>query len=115
MMNINIDDDVDYLTEQIRAVHELGRRDDVDDETIYDVSIRWGTALAGRLPRLVHYSASGQLTDFDERRFQALCDELRALSDLIDQFGLAQPTFGDAPAGTKNRRTTPLLGFLRRR
>jgi hypothetical protein len=113
MTNISIDDDVDFLTEQIRAVQELGQRDDVDDETIYDVSIRWGTALAGRLPRLVHFSSLGQLDEADERRFHALCDELRALSDLIDRFKLARPLCTDTVPDAR-RSANPMRRLLRR-
>ena len=93
---VTIDDDVEWLTEQIQALKQLGRQDDVDDGQKYDFSIRWGTALAGRLPRLVHYSSRGLLAEADERRFQALCDELRGLSDLIDRIGLAHPVFTSA-------------------
>jgi hypothetical protein len=93
---VTVDDDVEWLTEQIQALKQLGRQDDVDDGEKYDFSIRWGTALAGRLPRLVHYSSRGLLAEADERRFQALCDELRGLSDLIDRIGLARPVFTSA-------------------
>jgi hypothetical protein len=93
---VTIDDDVEWLTEQIQALKQLGRQDDVDDSQKYDFSIRWGTALAGRLPRLVHYSSRGLLAEADERRFQALCDELRGLSDLIDRIGLARPVLTSA-------------------
>lgn len=93
---VTIDDDVEWLTEQILALKQLGRQDDVDDGQRYDFSIRWGTALAGRLPRLVHYSSRGLLADADERRFQALCDELRGLTDLIDRIGVARPDFTPA-------------------
>jgi hypothetical protein len=94
---ITIDDDVEWLTEQIQALKLLGQQDEVSDGEKYDFSIRWGTALAGRLPRLVHYSSRGLLEKADERRFQALCDELRGLSELIDRIGLAQPVFSDTP------------------
>ncbi len=93
---VTIDDDVEWLTEQIQALKQLGSQDEVDDGEKYDFSIRWGTALAGRLPRLVHYSSRGLLAEADERRFQALCDELRGLSDLIDRIGLARPVFSPA-------------------
>ena len=59
--------------------------------------------LAGRLRRLVHYSSLGRLDDVDERRFHALCDELRTLSHLIDRFRLAQPNFTDASPATAKR------------
>jgi hypothetical protein len=88
---ISIDDDVAFLTEQIEALQQLGRRDDADDEEVYDLSIRWGAALAGRLPRVTHYDSLGQLGDDDRRRFQSLCDQLRELSPLIERFDLARP------------------------
>ena len=71
-----------------------------------------GTALAGRLPRLVHYSAHGLLDEADERRFQALCDELRGLADLIDRVGLVQPVF--IPPAAAQRRREPKPATLRR-
>jgi hypothetical protein len=111
---ITIDDDVEWLTEQIQALKKLGQKDEVSDGEKYDFSIRWGTALAGRLPRLVHYSSRGLLDEADERRFQALCDELRGLSDLIDRIGLAQPVFSDAPPGKVKRRREPRPAKSRR-
>lgn len=88
---VNIDDDVAFLTEQIDALKRLGQRDDVDDEEVYDLNIRWGTALAGRLPRVAHYSSLGQLGEDDQRRFGSLCDQLRELSPLIERFDLTRP------------------------
>ena len=111
---ITIDDDVEWLTEQIAALKQLGRQDEVTDGEKYDFSIRWGTALAGRLPRLVHYSSRGLLDEADERRFQALCDELRGLADLIDRIGLAQPVFTAAPPATAKRRREPKPATSRR-
>jgi hypothetical protein len=101
---ITIDDDVEWLAEQMQALKQLGQQDEVSDGEKYDFSIRWGTALAGRLPRLVHYSSRGLLDEADERRFQALCEDLRGLSDLIDRIGLAQPVFSDAPPAKPKRR-----------
>lgn len=98
---VSIDDDVEFLTEQIERLKELGQQDETDDvfddEDVYDLSIRWGTALAGRLPRMAHYSSVGLLTDADERRFQSLSDELREVSPLIERFKLARPDFVDCP------------------
>jgi len=108
---VDIDDDVELITEQIKALKELGKKDDeapISEGQRYDFSIRWGTVLAGRLRRLVHYSSLGQLEDADESRFHALCDELRTLSHLIDRFRLAQPVFTVAAPATAKR-------FLRRR
>ncbi len=111
---ISIDDDVEWLTEQIQALKQLGQKDEVDAGEKYDFSIRWGTALAGRLPRLVHYSSRGLLDAADERRFQALCHELRGLSGLIDRIGLAQPVFSDTPPAKAKRRREPRPAKSRR-
>jgi hypothetical protein len=86
-----IDDDVTLIGEQIHALEQLGNKTSVSDGEVYDFSIRWGAALAGRLPRLVHYSSLGLLTDADEHRFQSLCDDLRAVSPLADRFGIVRP------------------------
>lgn len=105
---VDIDDDVALITQQINALKELEKKDDegpISEGQRYDFSIRWGTVLAGRLRRLVHYSSLGQLDDADERRFHALCDELGKLSHLIDRFRLARPSFTDgAPATAKRFR-----------
>jgi hypothetical protein len=108
---IDVDDDVAFIAEQLQRLKELGLRDDAhdsnvfNDEDVYDLSVRWGTALAGRLPRIAHYSANGSLADADECRFQSLCDELRALSPLIEKFRLTRPDLADYPdAHEKGRR-----------
>jgi hypothetical protein len=103
---VDIDGDVELITEQIKALKELGKQDDeapISEGRRYDFSIRWGTVLAGRLRRLVHYSSLGRLDDADEHRFHALCDELRTLSHLIDRFRLAHPKFIDGPPATAKR------------
>lgn len=101
--SVRIDDDVEWLTEQITALNQLGAREDVSEEERYDFSIRWGTALAGRLRRLVHYSSLGELDEADQRRYASLRDELQSLSGLIDRFGLARPVFTDLPPATAKR------------
>ncbi|ORA81460.1 hypothetical protein BST29_14400 [Mycobacterium malmoense] len=104
---VGIDDDVELLTEQIEGLKKLGQLEEVSGEEVYDLSIRWGAALAGRLPRLVHYSSLGQLDDADERRFQSLCDQLRTVSRLVDRFNLARPRLSvspDARAGGRHHR-----------
>jgi hypothetical protein len=100
---IGIDDDVERLTEQITALKKLGENNSVDDGQIYDFSVRWGSALAGRLRRLVYYNASGLLNEADERRYQSLCDELRSVSALVERFGIARPRFSEAPSRPRFR------------
>jgi len=97
---VSVDEDVEFLAEQITALKELGRQESVSEGEIYDFSIRWGAALAGRLPRLAHYNALGLLTDADVRRFLSLCDELRGLSDLAERLGLVRPLLPDERAAT---------------
>jgi hypothetical protein len=111
---VNIDDDVAWLTDQINGLKELSRMTEVDEEESYDFSIRWGTALSGRLRRLVHYSSLGRLDPADESRYQALCEELRGLSDLINRFGLAQPVFTDSPPASAKRHGGPKPAKSRR-
>ena len=113
--HIGIDDDVDFVTEQIGALHKLGERSEVDEEDVYDVSIRWGTALAGRLPRMAHFSSLGELSDADERRFQALCEELRTLAPLIERFNLARPDLMDWTDARTSGRHHPKKGATDRR
>lgn len=99
---VAIDHDVELIAHQIGALKELGRQDDrepITEGQRYDFSIRWGTVLAGRMRRLVHYSALGRLGDHDERRFRELCEELRTVSGLIDRFRLARPTVTTVTAG----------------
>ncbi|ORW91580.1 hypothetical protein AWB92_18100 [Mycobacterium sp. IEC1808] len=105
---VDIDGDVELITGQIRALKELAKQDDeapISEGQRYDFSIRWGTVLAGRLRRLVHYSSLGRLTDADERTFAALRHELRSLSHLIERFRLAEPNFteGSAPSAKRFR------------
>ncbi len=111
---IAVDDDFDWLTELVDALRQLDRQEEVSDGEKYDFSIRWGTALAGRLPRLVHYSSRGLLEPADEHRFQALCDDLRGLSDLIARMGLVQPVFSAAPRAATMRRREPRPATSRR-
>jgi hypothetical protein len=102
-VDIDIDNDVKLIAEQIKALKELAQEDDeepISEGQRYDFSVRWGTVLAGRLRRLVHYGSLDRLSDADVRRFRALCDELRTLSHLIDRFRLAQLNFTDAPPAT---------------
>ncbi len=98
-----IDDDFELLNEQIEALKQLGEKEELDEGESYDFSIRWGAALAGRLRRLVYYSAQGMLSEADAWRFQSLCDELRGLSELIDRFDLAHPVFTDSPPAKAKR------------
>lgn len=105
---VGIDDDMAFLAEQMERLKELGEcdrdRDQFGDYDVYDLSVRWGTALAGRLPRIAHYSSAGLLTDADERRFQELCDELRELSPLIERFKLARPDLAGCPDARTSSR-----------
>jgi hypothetical protein len=104
---VDIDADVELLAEQIKALKELGSKGQVSEHERYDFSVRWGTLRVGRLRRLVHYSSLGMLSDADERRFHALCAELRSLSGLIDRFRLAQPVFDEKARAGAERRWVP--------
>jgi hypothetical protein len=113
-MPIGIDDDFEWINEQIQALKQLAQKDSVSEAERYDFSIRWGAALAGRLRRLVHYSSQNLLNDADERRFQSLCSELRGLSESIDRFKLAQPVFSATPSAKAKRHAGPRRSNWRR-
>lgn len=97
---VGIDADVEFLAEQLEALKALGAKDSVDDGDVYDFSIRWGAGLAGRLPRLVHYDSLGLLDQADRQRFQRLCAELRAVSDVAGKLGLPRPVLPGEKAAT---------------
>lgn len=101
---VTIDADVELLADQIQALEALGRNDPVDEGEIYDFSVRWGAALAGRLPRLLHYSSLGLLADADRHRFESLCADLRRVSDLAERLGLPRPLLSDDRAATAKER-----------
>ncbi len=103
---VDVETDVELIAGQIEALEQLAAQNDrepISEGRRYDFSVRWGTIMAGRLRRLVHYSALGRLDDDDERRFRELYDELRALSPLIDRFRLAQPVFTPGQPATAKR------------
>jgi hypothetical protein len=81
----------------MNATQEPGKEeaDAEREEQYHDLVMRWGTALAERLQRVARYSSLGLLSHADERRFQALCEELHTLSDLIDRFELTQQVSGE--------------------
>ncbi|OBF08242.1 hypothetical protein A5730_11120 [Mycobacterium sp. ACS4054] len=101
--SVAIDADVEFLAEQVEALEALGRNDSVGEGEVYDFSVRWGAALAGRLPRLVHYSSLGLLDDADQRRFSSLCADLRRVSDLAESLGLPRPALSAGEAATAKR------------
>jgi len=74
----------------------MNNTDDQWVEQHSDLTTRWGSALAERLQRVARYSSLGLLSQADERRFQALCEELHTLSDLIDQFELVREASGES-------------------
>lgn len=88
---ISIDDDVALLSERLHELKRLGDNKEVSNSEVYNFSIQWGVALAGRLPRLVYYDARGLLSDTDAKRFHSLCDEFRAVSVIAARLGLASP------------------------
>ncbi|OBG58430.1 hypothetical protein A5703_03315 [Mycobacterium sp. E188] len=97
---MTIDADVELLAAQIQALEALGRKDLVEDGEVYDFSVRWGAVLAGRLPRLVHYSSLGLLDDADRHRFESLCADLSRVSESAERLGLPRPVLSDDRAAT---------------
>lgn len=90
---IGADADLDELFAQIDALRVLadGTQREPGRDEIYDFSIRWGTLISGRLPRLAYYNNRGELSPLQEQRFRTLCDELRSVRSLVDRLGIVQP------------------------
>ncbi|MFC0862149.1 hypothetical protein ACFHYQ_07550 [Sphaerimonospora cavernae] len=92
--------DLDMLFDEVEALRVLA--DDpqasADQAQVYDFSIRWGTLLAGRLPRLDHYYRRGGLTPDERARYDTLRAALRDALPAMERLGIARPTvpLGDA-------------------
>lgn len=86
------DTDLDLLFDQVEAVRRLaGQERDPDPDRVYDVSIRWGTLLSGRLARLTYYADRGELSPSEQGRYEALREELRDLAPAVVRLGLSPP------------------------
>lgn len=87
------DVDLELLFDQVAAVRQLAR--DVerkpDPDRVYDVSIRWGTLLSGRLARLTYYADRGELSPPEQARYEQLQDDLRDVTPAAVRLGLHPP------------------------
>jgi|SRR5690625_1686552 len=99
-MSVDIDADLDIIAEQIAILRNLSAQPQVSDATLYDFSIRWGTVLAGRVPRLIHYRDHRLLSATDSDRVHDVCAQLRALTARARRLGLAVPRLGSTAATT---------------
>lgn len=86
--------DIDLVGAQLQEVCHLAADPTraADGDRVYDVSIRWGTMLSGRLERLVHYASHGELSPREVARYEELLEELAAALPLIDRLGLGRPS-----------------------
>ncbi|UNS99884.1 hypothetical protein MMF93_28085 [Streptomyces tubbatahanensis] len=85
--------DLDQAFALLRQLRELAGDPAAarDDERVYDFSIRWGTLLSGRLERLAHYAARGELTRRQAKRYQELRTRLRDAASSAARLDLADP------------------------
>ncbi|WP_433501169.1 hypothetical protein ACQP1K_13170 [Sphaerimonospora sp. CA-214678] len=86
--------DLDMLFGEVEALRELAGdpQASADQARVYDFSIRWGTLLAGRLPRLEHYYRNGGLTPDERARYDALRVALREALPMVERLGIARPS-----------------------
>lgn len=91
---LGIDRDLDMIFAETEALRELASDPDKaqDGARVYDLSIRWGTLMSGRLKRLEYYYRTGDLTEDQERRYRRLRDELKDAIPLIERLGIGRPT-----------------------
>lgn len=84
-----IDEDLDLLFTQIRALRRMPSEPDAD--TVYDFSVRWGTLLSGRLERLQHYHDASRLTTEQAERYATLLGQFQETLPVIERLGLMKP------------------------
>lgn len=89
-----VDEDLDMLFSEVEALHRLAGDPQAaaDRARVYDFSIRWGTLLAGRLPRIDHYHRRGDLTPDERARYAALRTALREALPMMERLDIARPT-----------------------
>lgn len=99
--------DIDVVEARLREVRDLAADPDraADEQRVYDVSIRWGAVLCGRLQRLDHYASRGKLAPAEATRYRELLAALAAALPLIDRLGLGRP-----PVPLPDGRTAPSSG-----
>lgn len=100
---VGVTADLDMLFGEVEALRELARdpQASADPVRVYDFSIRWGTLLAGRLPRLEHYYRHGGLTPGERARYETLRAALREALPAMERLGVARPAI---PLGGANDR-----------
>jgi len=88
------DADLDFLFGQLDQLLRLAKNPDAasDGDQRYDLSIRWGVLLSGRLQRVLHYARRGELTVNEQERFVELCSRLRDAAPVARALGVADPT-----------------------
>jgi hypothetical protein len=84
-----IEEDLEVLFAQIRALHQLPSEPPAGD--VYDFSVRWGTMLSGRLERLGHYAERSRLTAEQAQLYAKLRGQLREALPVIERLGLMSP------------------------
>lgn len=96
---VDVAADLDILFDQVRALRELGADPGLtaEDGRVYDFSIRWGTMMSGRLPRILHYLDRDALTSADRARFDRLATEFDDVRTVIERFRLAPAPRGAQP------------------
>lgn len=87
------DVDIEMLAGCVDRLHELAGDPSAanDPDQRYDVSIRWGVLLSGRLRRLLHYEQRGELPAEEQQRFDELRERLYEVASVAWQLGLADP------------------------
>lgn len=101
---VSAEADLHLLIDLVDALDALaGSADDdtVEEAVRYDFSIRWGTAMSGRLLRLAYYSDRGDLSTADHCRYERLCVRLEQALPQIERFRLAHPRYRWPAAGAE--------------
>ncbi len=88
-----VDADLDMLFDRVGELRALASDPERlrDGGRVYDFRIRWGIAIAGRMERLAHYHARGELAPDERVRYEALRAQLREALPLMDRLPVPRP------------------------
>jgi hypothetical protein len=89
-----IDRDLSMIFTETEALRSLTSdpNEAKDGSRVYDLSIRWGVLMSGRLKRLEHYYRAGEPMEYQKQRYRELRRELEASMLLVERLGISPPS-----------------------
>ncbi len=97
--------------DDVIAHHATG--DGLEYNTWWNPALMWGTAMAGRYPRLKYFQSKGRLTDAQEKLLKEFEECAEESKQILDDLALAQPA-PVAAAALKQAKKAEKGGFRSR-